>query len=375
MNSVGIVGLPNVGKSTLFNVITNQSVPAENYPFCTIDKNAGIVEYHDTRLVQLAQTLKSETIYYPLIQFVDIAGLVKGASKGEGLGNQFLSHIREVDLILYAMRAFPDKNITHVENTLDPTRDLSIIVTELILKDIESVERKLKIIEKQAKDPKNKDAKLFKEILKKLLAHLEQNKTAYQLIQALEQKSKLLVDSLFLLSAKPAIFMLNVSYLDMLGHEYQKQLEDWKKQLQAYISQIYDEASSQNIILIDAKFLADQKNIDAQEADEIRKELPYFANVDTIIATIKSKLDLINFYVGNQKDARSFFLEKGSTIIKAARQIHQDLAQNFVKAEVTCVDNIISLGSFTAAKEKGLIQTVGKDYIVNDGDYVVILAH
>ena len=328
MKSIGIVGLPNIGKSTFFNVITNQSVPAENYPFCTIEKNSGVVEYKDEHLYKLSKVLESQEVFYPLIQFVDIAGLVKGASKGEGLGNQFLAHIREVDLIMYVLRAFPDKNVTHVEGSLNPTRDLDIILTELILKDIESLEKKEQNLSKQARNPNDKDAKIFLELVRQLKQHLENEKTAYSFIKELDENKKQLINSLFLLTAKPAIFVLNVSYFDFMDNNYTQNLDKWQQELKEYISQKYDDSTAEFITRLDAKFLLDSKNMNPTEIEEIKKELPFFADVNTIITLAKNKLNLINFYIGNKKDARSFFLENGSTIVKAASYIHQDLADN-----------------------------------------------
>ncbi len=374
MKSIGIVGLPNIGKSTLFNIITEQSVPAENFPFCTIDKNVGIVEFKDPRLESLAKLYKSAKVYPSLIQFVDIAGLVKGASKGEGLGNQFLAHIREVDLIMFVLRAFPDSNVTHVDGSLDPARDLETIVTELILKDLESVDKKLISAQKQARNHADKDAQELVKALTVLKTHLESGKTAYQLLQTLSTKQQDMLRELFLLSAKPAIFVMNTSYIDMNESKYQKQLTSWTNSLKDYITQIYDAKSTEFIITIDAKFLADTQNMSQEELNEFKQELSYYNDIQSIITNAKNRLDLINFFVGNEKDSRSFFLKRGSSILKAAEKIHKDLAQKFVRAEIANVNDLVKTGSFTKLKELGKIKTVGKDYIVQDGDYTVILA-
>ena len=377
MKSIGIVGLPNIGKSTLFNVITKQAVPAENFPFCTIDKNLGVVEFHDDLLLKLKKALNSEKMYPPTIQFVDIAGLVKGAAKGEGLGNQFLSHIREVDLIMYLLRAFPDKNVTHVQGKVDPVEDLKTIVTELILKDLETIDKKLKQLEKLKKDPNNQQAAKDYLTLSALSEALEKEQTAYKFLktQQLDADAEESVRSLFLLTAKPAIFVLNISYLDMSSPEYEAQIKEYKDKLSHYISSIYDSDSADYITLIDAKFLADTQQMQPEEVKAIRSELKYFADVNTIISLAYKRLNLIRFYVGNQKDVRSFFIPKDSSILTAASKIHKDLAENFVKAQVCNVEDVIKYKGFNQVKATGKIKTVGKDYTVQDKDYILILAH
>lgn len=377
MKSIGIVGLPNVGKSTLFNVITKLAVPAENFPFCTIDKNVGIVEYHDERITALAKLFQSNEVFPAVIQFVDIAGLVKGASKGEGLGNQFLSHIREVDLIMYLLRSFPDKNVMHVYDRVDPKKDLEDVLLELILKDVETVEKKIHTLEKDVRSGKNEKAALQSKALQNLLQLLLEGRTAQYFGNLPENKSsepiQEVLRDLFLLTAKPFLCVLNISYIDMNNTEYKVKVEQWTKEVTEFADFAYGEGTVGNIAYIDSKFLADIQSFSDADIAEIRSDLSYFCDVQTLIEIAKKKLNFINFYVGNEKDARSWFLVNGQTALDAAACIHTSIADRFVRAQIVNAQDILTLGGFNEAKAAGKLQTVGKMYVMQDGDYINVL--
>lgn len=377
MKSIGIVGLPNVGKSTLFNVITKLAVPAENFPFCTIDKNVGIVEYRDERITKLSALFQSNEVFPAVIQFVDIAGLVKGASKGEGLGNQFLSHIREVDLVMYLLRAFPDKQVTHVYDRIDPKKDYEDVLLELILKDVETVEKKIHAMGKDVRAGKDDKAKIQHAALEKLHKQLLEGKTAYRFQNDPENKSsepiQQIIHDIFLLTSKPFLAVLNISYIDMSEPAYVAKVEQWKKEVVEFADFAFGPGVVGDIALIDSKFLADIQSFSSEELDEMKKELSYFCDVQTLIDIAKKKLHFINFYVGNEKDARSWFLTEGETALDAAACIHTSIADRFVRAQIARSDDILALGGFNEVKAAGKLQTVGKTYVMQDGDYINVL--
>ena len=363
--SLGIVGLPNSGKSTLFNALTKKSVPAQNYPFCTIDKNVGVVEIPDIRLERLANFLKAEKVVPSAMTFVDIAGLVKGASQGEGLGNQFLSHIREVDIVVYVLRAFKSEEIVHVYNRVDPIDDFEIVQSELILKDISTVEKRYESVKRNSKSGITEDIQLELDTLESILKSLNEGKPVIEMSFSKEQRD--IVNDLCLLTSKQRMFILNCKEgLD------EGDLESWKKRL----GEISKDMDYEYILEVDVKLLSDLAGMTDDELNEYveilgRKPI----TVEDVIMNAYKRLNLITFYTGSQKECNSWSIERGADIKSAAGVIHTDLAKNFITADVVNVEKLIEVGGWVNAKEEGIIKNHGKEYIVNDGDYIIVLAN
>ncbi|MFH1610475.1 MAG: redox-regulated ATPase YchF [Patescibacteria group bacterium] len=343
---IGIVGLPNVGKSTLFQALTKNPVDAANYPFCTIDPNVGVVEIPDSRLEKLTDISKSEKTTPTVIEFVDIAGLVKNAHKGEGLGNQFLSHIREVDAIVEVLRDFEDTNITHVEGNIDPGRDKSIIHLELVMADLQTVEKRLEKLNKEAKTGNKETLKLLN-ILNKLKETLDQGKLASD--ANLNEEELDLFRDLNLLTLKSIMYIFNVN---------EEKLKNIPK-------------GEDNKIFIDAKLEAELAELSSEEAREYLQEIGIEkTGLDNLITTSYKILKLITFFTSGKKESRAWTVEENTKAPQAAGKIHTDFEKGFIRAEVCDYDNYIANNGELGAKEKGLIRIEGKDYEIKDGDVI-----
>ena len=358
---VGIVGLPNVGKSTIFNALTASDIPANNYPFCTIDPNMGIVKVPDERLYTINDFIETEKIINTIIEFVDIAGLVRGASSGEGLGNQFLSHIRNVDAIVHVVRLFENSDITHVEGDLNPLRDIEIIETELIIKDIESVEKRLAKMKKTAKSG-DKQAIIESELLEKTLEHLNSNKWLYNL--DFTSKEKEIIDSWFLLTNKPMIYLCNVD---------EESIQNISSNSN-YIS-ISNHAKANNFICLKLCGHLEMEISKIDDKNEKHEFLEMYnleeVGLDTLVSTVYNLLGLITFFTAGPKEIRAWTIRKDSFAPQAAGVIHTDFERGFIKAEIYTISDLVQHKTEVALKEKGLIRLEGKNYVMNDGDVVV----
>lgn len=358
--SCGIVGLPNVGKSTLFNALTKASVPSSNYPFCTIEPNVGIVEVYDERIDTLAKLSNSQKKLYATIRFVDIAGLVKGASKGEGLGNQFLANIRDVDAIAQVVRLFHSPDVVHI-GEIDPIRDIEIINTELILKDLEFIE---KIREKLAKTARlgNKDAQKELEIIEKLYTELSNGKLA---INVLSEEEKEIISKYQLLTTKPMIIVANIDE-KFIGKEEQD--ENFLK-LKNYV----ENTLKTKVIPLSAKIESEIVELPEEDAKTFLKDLGLeLSGLQRLAIEGYKILDLITFFTTGEKETRAWTIKNGTNAQKAAGKIHSDMEKGFIRAEVIHYDEFVKLGSWNKAKEEGKIRLEGKDYIVKDGDIMYI---
>lgn len=358
---LGIVGLPNVGKSTLFNSITKAGAEAANFPFCTIDPNVGVVPVPDERVDKLGEIYSSKKVTHAVIEFVDIAGLVKGASKGEGLGNQFLANIRETDAIVHVVRCFDDPNVVHVDGSVDPIRDIDTINVELEMADLEVVERRLGKVGKVAKVQKEyqKEAAL----LERLKTLLEEGKRAATL-EVEDEEEEALLRGYSLLTAKPVIYAANVSEDDLAddgaSNEYVKQVREFAK------------GEGSGVYVICAQIEEEISELPDEDKAEFLEDLGISeSGLDKLIKASYELLGLISFLTCGEDESRAWTIRKGTKAPQAAGKIHTDFERGFIKAEVVPYDTLIECGSMNAAKEKGLVGQEGKEYVVQDGDVVL----
>lgn len=356
---LGVVGLPNVGKSTLFNAITQAGAEIANYPFCTIEPNVGVVAVPDERLDKLAALYDSKKITPTYLRFVDIAGLVKGASRGEGLGNKFLSHIREVDAIVHVVRCFVDSNITHVSDKIDPVSDIETINMELILADIETVNGKMGRALSMAKTG-DKKYKMEAELLQRVLAHLESEKPVRTM--ELDEEEKAYVDDLFLLTAKPVIYAANIAESD-LG----KPDNDLVKAVEAKAAE-----ENAEVLVICAKVEEELSQLDPEEKAMFLESYGIAeSGLNRLVKKCYKLLHLISFLTAGEKETRAWTITEGTKAPQAAGKIHTDFERGFIRAEIVPYETMLELGGYNQAKEHGKVRSEGKDYVMKDGDVVL----
>ena len=356
---MGIVGLPNVGNSTMFNAITKAGAECANYPFCTIEPNVGVVAVPDERLQKLAEIYHPQKVTPAVIEFVDIAGLVKGASHGEGLGNKFLSHIREVDSIVEVVRCFEDTNIVHVDGSIDPIRDIETINLELVFADLETIEKKIDSIKKKIKADKKYIQEL--ELLEKMKEWLLQGKPA-RTIELNEEEKEMLKDA-FLLTMKPILYIANVSEEQLTNVEHDENVKKVKE---------YAKQEKAAVIPLCVKIEEELASLDGEDQKEMLEALGLEeSGLDKVIKISYDLLGLMSFLTAGEPEVRAWTIKKGTKAPQAAGKIHSDIERGFIRAEIISYNDLIKEGSATAVKEKGLMRLEGKEYVMQDGDIVL----
>lgn len=358
--SVGIVGLPNVGKSTLFNALTKKSVPAENYPFCTIDPSVGVVAVPDHRLETLSSISGSEKILPAIIEFVDIAGLVKGASSGEGLGNKFLSNIRETDMIAEVVRIFEDPDVIHVNGAVDPLSDIEVINLELVMADAETVSKRLTNVEKDAKRG-DKTAQAEHDVLTRLMQHLEAGQLANSF--ACTDTELPLINMLHLLTMKQVLYVFNKKNG---AYNFDETNDNRWSELMEFI-----EATGSEYVLIDAGVEHELKDLSEEDKTEFRREYATLdSGIDSLIRACYHRLGLMSYFTTGEKETRAWTVRNGSTGPEAGAAIHTDFKTRYIRAQVVSFEDLVNAGSIPKARESGKLRTEGKEYIVKDGDVI-----